>query len=456
MGKIVTGRKGQQFVVGVLTAGLLVGCGGGGGDTGGNTIPTPQSVQCTAVQYVDANVCKNKSAQIIIDFSLPALSVGEKVTLTAKASSGLAVSYSSKTTNICTVTGSEVTAVAKGTCTVAANQAGDGKNLAATEFSAQTLVKPVCSATQYLDTTNNSCLTKSSQSITGFTLAAMSVGEKVTLTAKASSGLPVVYVSNTVEVCSVASNQVSALKAGECSITANQAGDAKTLAAVEVVVKATISVPVTARIKLTKTGITTCGNNTTNGLSCTPEALGALYGLGQDGEVRAGQAMGYTVLNRNGVECIQDNVTGLIWEQKTDDGGLRDKDWGYTWYNPNSATNGGLAGTPNGGTCHNKAGGAQCDTQGYIQVLNAANYCGYSDWRMPSWMELLSIVDHGRDNPSINPVFVNTRGEYFWSASPVAYNHNYAWFVSFASGNNHSYFNRKSTVYQIRAVRAGQ
>ncbi|CAK8712687.1 hypothetical protein GKODMF_04265 [Candidatus Electrothrix gigas] len=38
--------------------------------------------------------------------------------------------------------------------------------------------------------------------------------------------------------------------------------------------------------------------------------------------------------------CVKDNVTGLIWEVKTDDDGLHDKDDTFTWYNTNSATNG--------------------------------------------------------------------------------------------------------------------
>ena len=41
---------------------------------------------------------------------------------------------------------------------------------------------------------------------------------------------------------------------------------------------------------------------------------------------------------------MRDNVTGLMWEVKTDDGGLRDKDWTYSWYNPDATTNGGSAG----------------------------------------------------------------------------------------------------------------
>ena len=212
--------------------------------------------------------------------------------------------------------------------------------------------------------------------------------------------------------------------------------------------------PTTGGGVLPATGITLCGNETTNGLLCTPEALGALYGLGQDGEVQAGQKMSYTVLNRSGDECVQDNVTGLIWEQKTDDGGLRDKDWYYTWYNPNSATNGGYAGTANGGSCFNKAGGAQCDTAGYVAALNAANYCGYSDWRMPTRMELVGLVDYGRVNPSINPVFVNTQSGWYWSASPYAGYNNVAWLVYFGYG--YTSYDYENNSYYVRAVRAGQ
>jgi hypothetical protein len=29
---------------------------------------------------------------------------------------------------------------------------------------------------------------------------------------------------------------------------------------------------------------------------------------------------------------VRDNVTGLVWEVKTADGGLRDQKWSYTWY----------------------------------------------------------------------------------------------------------------------------
>ena len=33
---------------------------------------------------------------------------------------------------------------------------------------------------------------------------------------------------------------------------------------------------------------------------------------------------------------VRDNVTGLIWEVKTDDGSVHDKDNTYTWYDSNT------------------------------------------------------------------------------------------------------------------------
>ena len=56
---------------------------------------------------------------------------GAAYTVTATATSGLAVTFSSTTTGVCTVTGSTVTFVAAGTCTIAADQAGNAAYTAA-------------------------------------------------------------------------------------------------------------------------------------------------------------------------------------------------------------------------------------------------------------------------------------------------------------------------------------
>src|SRR5208283_2365901 len=53
-------------------------------------------------------------------------------TVSATASSGLAVSFASTTPAVCTVSGATVTLVAVGTCTIQATQAGDANYVAAT------------------------------------------------------------------------------------------------------------------------------------------------------------------------------------------------------------------------------------------------------------------------------------------------------------------------------------
>jgi len=123
--------------------------------------------------------------------------------------------------------------------------------------------------------------------------------------------------------------------------------------------------------------------------------------------------------------CVRDNVTGYVWEVKTDDGGLRDTDNTYTWYNPDPNTNGGKAGTANGGSCT----GSDCDTASYVEAVNTlpVALCGYRDWRMPWREELLSIVDYGRVNPAIDTdYFARERAaptEVIWTGSNRAWNY---------------------------------
>lgn len=193
--------------------------------------------------------------------------------------------------------------------------------------------------------------------------------------------------------------------------------------------------------KLTATGITWCANGNTNNLVCNASSLSDWFGLLQDGEVQAGQAMSYSPAGDG--SCIKDNVTGLTWEQKTDDGGLRDKDNTYQWYSTDNSNNGGSVGYENNGV----------NTQAYIAQLNASRYCGYSNWRLPTKDELHSIVDYGRYNPAINPIFTNTQSGWYWSSSPgVDYSAN-AWGVYFYYGYDSNY--GKSNSYYVRAVRSG-
>jgi Protein of unknown function (DUF1566)/Bacterial Ig-like domain len=109
--------------------------------------------------------------------------------------------------------------------------------------------------------------------------------------------------------------------------------------------------------------------------------------------------------------CVTDNVTGLMWEVKTDDGGLRDKDNTYT----------------------NEVVGGTAST--FVTSVNSAGLCGFNDWRLPSVEELQSIVDYGAFNPSIDTTwFPNTVNSYYRASSPFVSDPAYAWGVWFTYG----------------------
>ena len=144
--------------------------------------------------------------------------------------------------------------------------------------------------------------------------------------------------------------------------------------------------------------------------------------------------------------CVQDNHTGLMWEVKTDDGGLRDKDNVYTWYNTDATTNGGFEGYANNGN----------NTQAFVVAVNAQGLCGYKDWYLPDVEELRSIVNYGKYNPAIDlAYFSNIHGDWYWSSTRAAYNGGSAWLVRFDDGDDGFYDDNSYDAY-VRLVRSDQ
>lgn len=149
--------------------------------------------------------------------------------------------------------------------------------------------------------------------------------------------------------------------------------------------------------------------------------------------------------------CTRDNVTGLVWEVKTTSG-LRSQGHTYTWYD--SASPDGHTGTANGGSCETAG---RCDTEKYVQDVNAAGLCGAADWRMPTVKELEGIVDFGRVNPAIDPdYFPNTPPSDVWSGSPNAGDSDYAWVVFFRNGDASNSNSNRGGGLHVRLVRGGQ
>ena len=232
---------------------------------------------------------------------------------------------------------------------------------------------------------------------------------------------------------------------------------------------------------LNDTGITRCGNADSNGLPCPVPNFprqDAQYGRDKTRNVAGNGKAGfnYTKLDANGKplpagakswKCVRDNVTGLVWEKKPKgDGkignqGLHDADDRYTWYSTDNGNNGGSPGADNPGqTCFgykNGQPGAYCNTEAYVNRVNAAGWCGAKDWRLPDFIELRGLADLSipYPGPTLDTgYFPDAIVPWYWTSSPDAHGADGAWYVDFYRGefggggrhNNHA----------VRLVRGGQ
>ena len=157
----------------------------------------------------------------------PTFVTGGTGTFTVAATGGASgnpVTFSSTTPGACTTggtNGTTVTMKSAGICTLAADQAGNG-NYAAAAQSQQSV-----------------SIGKASQTITFAGPGNRVAGTSVTLTASASSGLPVAFAVT--GNCSVSGATLTLTAAGSCTITASQAGDANFAPATPVVRTITVS-----------------------------------------------------------------------------------------------------------------------------------------------------------------------------------------------------------------------
>jgi len=148
--------------------------------------------------------------------------------LTATASSGLPVTYSSSDTTVATISGNTVTIVGEGITIITASQAGDANYNAATSVTQEFTVNPTG---------------KLAQTITFAPLTNKTVGDAAfNLTATAApSGLAVTYASSNIAVATISGNTVTIVGEGITTITASQAGDASYNAATSVTQEFTVN-----------------------------------------------------------------------------------------------------------------------------------------------------------------------------------------------------------------------
>jgi hypothetical protein len=177
------------------------------------------------------------------------------------------------------------------------------------------------------------------------------------------------------------------------------------------------------------TGQTTCWDETGTVIPCA--------GTGHDGDTHAGAPLAYV---DNGDGTITDVNTGLMWEKLSWDGSVHDYSNVYTWANAFA---------------------------GHVAPLNAGGgFAGHTDWRVPNYKELVSILNLQNAGPAVSAAFNTacapgctvltcscTASFLYWSSTSLATTPWTPWVVNFLDG----YVQGASTSFNIfvRAVRSG-
>lgn len=180
----------------------------------------------------------------------------------------------------------------------------------------------------------------------------------------------------------------------------------------------------------------------------------------------------FTKLDENGDEmpitgsaaaCIRDNVTGLIWEVKQGTAGtLRANTNTYTWSYPDGSTGGneGAEGAP-GGTCPSTE---DCGLETFVEEVNASVYCGAANWRVPTMIELQSLINYSQgssvgviDRWAFNdiPLSGSPANLYYWTSETSAEGGGSAssWVLDFINGNDSILPKSSTTSAYVRLVR---
>ena len=184
---------------------------------------------------------------------------------------------------------------------------------------------------------------------------------------------------------------------------------------------------------VTETGQTMCWDPLDLALPIDPIDC---VGTGQDGEFRSGLPLEFV---DNGDGTISDVHTKLMWEKLSDDGSIHDWDnFSYQW----------------------------AGAFGKVSDLNAANFAGYGDWRLPQARELSTLVDFSASSPAVRTAFNKdckpgcsvitcscTKSSFYWSSTTVQAGPTTAWSVLFLNGSLTTAL--KTSYNYVRAVRGG-
>lgn len=152
-----------------------------------------------------------------------------------------------------------------------------------------------------------------------------------------------------------------------------------------------------------------------------------LYRTGDDGDFEKGYPKSGARFIDNGDGTITDNASGLMWVK-----------------DPSQL--GGAFGTP-GNPSLMKWNNA-------IDECLALSYAGHNDWRLPNVKELITIIDYGTKDPSIDENFFVCITYPYWSSTTYFGVTSGAWYVYFHHGDVQTEIKGLGSFY-VRPVRLG-
>jgi hypothetical protein len=174
------------------------------------------------------------------------------------------------------------------------------------------------------------------------------------------------------------------------------------------------------------------------------------WGPGSDGNLHKGAPRSFT---DNGDGTTTDNATGLMWENKSRDGGIHDADQTFTW-----------------GTSGNVMDGTISTV--FLATLNSGSgFAGHTDWRIPNANELMTLM-YFSASPGIGNNFLfpglgrscvsgcsnlvcscAPSGGRHWTSTTTLKSQGSAWYIDFIKGTLE--YAGKNNAYWVRAVRGG-
>jgi Protein of unknown function (DUF1566) len=156
-------------------------------------------------------------------------------------------------------------------------------------------------------------------------------------------------------------------------------------------------------------------------------------------------------------ECVFDISTGLTWEGKPT-GGFRAFSNSYTNYDDATKLQKYSYATQMTTAPKLSDINASTNTIGYVNAINKMGLCGYTNWRMPTLNELLTLNISGSADikeslsQEILDWFPNTFRTWLWTSTPDPLNDPGAYTLRFGNTDYHLPSGRQG-LFEIRLVR---